>query len=246
MRHTPSIISAGLLVALTLSGMAAIGQAQDINALKSGNRRFVRGLTNQSARQYPHQDKARLDENATRGQHPFATIIGCSDSRVPIELVFDAGLGDIFPIRVAGNVCDVDEVGSIEYGVGHLFTPTMVVLGHTGCGAVTAVVENAEVHGSIPELVDNIVPAVEHARSLYPRATGKTLVNYAVIANVWQSIDDLFRISEETRRLTASGALTVQGAVYNLDTGEVDWLGEHPDQASLLRYTGGGGGDGGH
>ena len=241
MRHTIHVISAGLLVTLVLSAMAPILMAQDINALKAGNRRFVRGLTNQSARQYPHQNKSRLIENATKGQHPFATIIGCSDSRVPIELVFDAGLGDIFPIRVAGNVCDVDEVGSIEYGVGHLFTPTMVVLGHTGCGAVTAVVENADVHGSIPQLVDNIIPAVEHTRSLYPRATGKTLVNYAVIANVWQSIDDLFRLSEEARRLTASGALTVEGAVYDLNTGEVEWLGQHPDQASLLRYTGGGG-----
>ncbi|MCH8836766.1 MAG: hypothetical protein IIA60_03065, partial [Candidatus Marinimicrobia bacterium] len=222
-----------------------MSKTEALNALKAGNQRFVRGLTNQSARQYPHQDKARLNETATRGQHPFATIIGCSDSRVPIEIVFDAGLGDIFPIRVAGNVSDVDEIGSIEYGVGHVLTPLMLVLGHTGCGAVTAVVEEAEVHGSIPELVDNIIPAVRRARSAHPSARGRQLVNYAVEENVWQSIDDLFRGSEEVRHLVSSGGLIVQGAVYHLETGAVEWLGEHPEQGALLSYSSGSAGHGG-
>ncbi len=239
MRKSNPILFVALLVAAVLFGHVAMIEAQDLSALKSGNRRFVRGLTNQSARQYPHQDKSRLDQNATGGQQPFVTIISCSDSRVPVELVFDAGLGDIFSIRIAGNVCDIDEAGSIEYGAGHLNTPLLVVLGHTGCGAVTAVVEGAEVHGSIPRLVDNIIPAVARARSQHPRARGKELINFAVTENVWQGIDDLFKISVEVRHLVSSGSLDVQGAVYELETGKVKWLGRHPDQRALLRYTGG-------
>ncbi len=89
-------------------------------------------------------------ETAGRGQAPFATILGCSDSRVPCELVFDQGVGDLFVVRVAGNVCAVDEAASIEYGIGHLGTPLLVVLGHEKCGAVTAVATEAELAGSIP------------------------------------------------------------------------------------------------
>ncbi|MCH7575751.1 MAG: carbonic anhydrase [Candidatus Marinimicrobia bacterium] len=241
-----SVLLAMLIMISVIGGLASAVNAQDLNALKSGNRRFVRGLTNQTARQYPHQNKSRLTQNATGGQQPFVTVISCSDSRVPVELVFDAGLGDIFSIRIAGNVCDIDEAGSIEYGAGHLSTPLLVVMGHTGCGAVTAVVEGAEVHGSIPALVDNIIPAVDRARSRHPRARGKELVNYAVTENVWQGIDDLFKISEEIRHLVSSGSLDVQGAVYELETGEVKWLGQHPDQRSLLRYSGGTGTRGGH
>ena len=234
-------LTIGLLIVVNLSGQSARNKAQALNALMMGNQRFVNGLTDQSARQYPHLDRARLLENASSGQYPFATVIGCSDSRVPIEIIFDAGIGDIFPIRVAGNVSDVDEIGSIEYGVGHVNTPVMLVLGHTGCGAVTAVVENADVHGNIPLLVDNIIPAVASARSKYPRARGAALINYAVEENVWQSIADLINNSAETAHLVSSGALAVLGGVYHLETGEVEWLGEHPAQASLIASTGGSG-----
>ncbi len=231
----------GLLMAVNLPGQSSRNKAQGLNALMMGNQRFVNGLTDQSARQYPHLDRARLRENASSGQYPYATIIGCSDSRVPIEIIFDAGIGDIFPIRVAGNVSDVDEIGSIEYGVGHVNTPVMLVLGHTGCGAVTAVVENADVRGNIPPLVDNIIPAVATARSKYPRARGAALINYAVEENVWQSIADLINNSAETARLVSSGALAVLGGVYHLETGAVEWLGEHPAQESLIASSGGSG-----
>ena len=221
-------------------GATTLDKEQALNSLKDGNKRFVSGLQRSQTYRYPNLNQGRLN-TVSKGQNPFATIIGCSDSRVPLEHVFNVGLGDIFPIRVAGNVCDVDEIGSIEYGVGHLSTPVMVIVGHTSCGAVTAVAEDAEVHGSIPELVDNIVPAVMRVKRANPGARGSQLVSMSVRENVWQSIDDLFAGSSEVRHLVESGALTVQGAIYSLETGKVEWLGEHPEQNILLKYTGGNG-----
>lgn len=204
-----------------------------LTMLKEGNKRFVAGISDKSARQYPHLDADRIMETKT-GQHPYATVIACSDSRVPVEHVFDAGIGDIFVIRVAGNVCDTDEIGSIEYGIGHVHTPVLVVLGHTSCGAVTAVVEGAEVSGSIPPLVDNIKPAVERTRAAHPDLTGSDLVNQAVISNVWQGIEDLLKRSPEARHLVEKDLLTIQGAVYHIESGKIEWLGEHPHQSDFL------------
>src|SRR5688572_4328071 len=129
-----------------------------LTALKDGNTRYIAGKPI-----HPNQDAARRTTVA-KGQNPFATVLTCSDSRVPVELLFDQGLGDTFVVRVAGNVSDTDEVGSIEYGVGHLNTPLLVVMGHTSCGAVKAVLEGLQVHGSIPALVDNITPAIAQAK----------------------------------------------------------------------------------
>jgi methyl-accepting chemotaxis protein len=215
--------------------------AEAVERLQAGNARYAADEP-----LHPNTNADRRKETAENGQHPFATVITCSDSRVPVERAFDQGVGDVFVIRVAGNVCDVDEVGSIEYGVDHLGTPVLVVLGHSGCGAVTAVATGAEVHGSIPPLVDNIQPAVETARKAHPDLHGKAIVPEAIKANVWQSINDLMKVSPATRKRVAEGKLRVVGAVYQLNTGKVDWLGEHPDQERLLAYTGGPAHGGGH
>jgi carbonic anhydrase len=201
---------------------------QALKELQKGNARFARGKMLQLRR-----DQARLEETA-KGQHPFVTVLTCSDSRLPPEIVFDQGLGDVFTVRVAGNVADVDEIGTIEYGVGHLHAPLCVVLGHTGCGAVTAVAKGAEVHGNIPALVDNIVPAVENARRQNPGADEEQLIAAAIEANIFQSIADIFTHSEEVRDLVIAGKLRVLGAVYDIKTGRVRWLGVHPGQAALL------------
>lgn len=206
---------------------AALTPDEALARMQAGNQRFMAGTA-----QHPHADRGRLEETAG-GQAPFATVIGCSDSRVPIEVVFDQGIGDLFVIRVAGNVCDVDEIGSIEYGVDHLATPLLVVLGHENCGAVTAVATGAEVHGSIPALIDNIRPAVERAEAL-TGAEGSEVVSAAVVENVWQSISDLISNSPPVRQRLNAGQLKIVGAVYSLESGEVRWLGEHPRQASLL------------
>jgi methyl-accepting chemotaxis protein len=180
----------------------------------------------------------RVADTGANGQKPIVTILGCSDSRVPLERIFDQGVGDVFAVRVAGNVSDTDEIGSAEYGTGHLNTPLMVVLGHTKCGAVTAVATGAQVHGSIPGLVDNIIPSVEAAKAKHPGVTGKDIVPFAIEENVWQSIGDVLSGSEEIRTLVKEGKLAVVGAVYDIDTGKVNWLGQHPEQTAFLSVPG--------
>jgi methyl-accepting chemotaxis protein/carbonic anhydrase len=212
----------------------ALTPEQALDQLNRGNVRYVAGTS-----EHPHLTAERMAETARDGQHPMATVLTCSDSRVPAEELFDQGIGDVFVVRVAGNVCDTDEVGSIEYGVDHLGTPLLVVLGHSQCGAVTAVATGAALHGNIPPLVDNIRSAVESAQKAHPDLHGKDLVPAAITSNVWQSIDDLMRTSPAARKLVQDGKLKIVGAVYALEDGKVQWLGSHPEQSRLLSYTGG-------
>jgi len=193
-----------------------------LQRLKDGNARYRSGQP-----MHPGFDASRRRETAEHGQRPFATVIACSDSRVPVEIIFDQGIGDVFTVRVAGNVCGLDAIGSIELGVDYLETPLLVVLGHSQCGAVTAALTGAELHGSIPALLDRIRPAVERAKLSHPLQHGEELVPAAVEANVWQSIEDLMRNSPATRRRAAAATLKVVGAVYHLEDGRVEWLGEY-------------------
>lgn len=200
-----------------------------VNKLKDGNARYIAGKPD-----HPNQGFAQRESTTKQGQKPFVSMLSCSDSRVPVEILFDQGVGDIFVIRVAGNVANVDEVATIEYGVDHLGTPLLVVLGHSHCGAVTAVVKNAEVHGNIPALVKSIVPAVEQAKKSKPSAKGEDLVNAAINANIWQAIEDTFKSSPTVVGRVKNGKLKVVGALYHIDTGKVNWLGPHPKQDQLL------------
>ncbi len=202
---------------------------QALLLLREGNARFIAG-----APESPNTTPARLRDTADNGQNPFATILTCSDSRIPVERLFDRGFGDLFVVRVAGNVSDTDEIGTIEYAVAHLHTPLVIVMGHSSCGAVTAVANNAELHGSIAALVDNILPAVEWVRSNRPGLSPKELINAAIEANVWRSIEDLLSHSPEIRLLVHSGAVKVLGAIYDLPTGRARFMGEHPYQQRLL------------
>ncbi|MBI5557935.1 MAG: carbonic anhydrase [Deltaproteobacteria bacterium] len=197
-----------------------------VKMLQEGNSRFVANKAMQ-----PHSDTNRLIQAGKENQadHAYATVISCSDSRVPVERIFDAGVMDIFVIRVAGNVVDVDEAGSIEYGLAHVNTPVLVVLGHTQCGAVTAVTGEVEGHGhalerNIPPLVDNIIPAVKKAMAAHPDKHDKELVPFGIEENIWQGIEDLFMASPATRELVKSGKVKVVGAMYDVGTGKVDWL----------------------
>jgi carbonic anhydrase len=146
-----------------------------------------------------------------------------------VELIFDAGIMDLFVVRVAGNVADTDEIGSIEYGLAHVKTPVLVVLGHTRCGAVTAVTQAVNGHGhklerNIPPLVDNIVPAVKRAMELHQDVHGDAIVPLAIEENVWQAVEDIFMRSPAVRDLSKSGDVLVTGAIYDLATGKVNWL----------------------
>ncbi len=216
-------------------GAAKPSPDEVVAMLKAGNARFVAGKS-----QHPHTDAKRLIQagKENQGDHAYATVITCSDSRVPVELLFDAGVMDVFVIRVAGNVCDVDECGSIEYGLAHVNTPVLVVLGHTQCGAVTAVTH--AVHGkghalerNIPPLVDNIEPAVRKAMQANPGVHGDAIIPYAIEANVWQGIEELFLRSPATRDLVKAGKAKVVGAIYDVGTGAVDWLPLEKSEAIL-------------
>jgi len=170
--------------------------------------------------QHPHAT-AKRQRQLSSGQNPHAQILSCSDSRVPPELIFDQGLGDLFIVRVAGNVAGDTELGSLEYGAEHLHIPLLVVLGHQRCGAVTAAVEGGEVPGHIAALVDLLRPAVENSHGLQGDA-----VENAVKTNVELVVKQLRTSTPILAELVSQGKLKVVGAVYSLDTGKVTWLSE--------------------
>ncbi|MFM9994371.1 MAG: carbonic anhydrase [Phycisphaerales bacterium] len=200
-----------------------------LRLLREGNARWVDGSP-----QHPRTETSRRQVLAEQGQKPFVTVLTCADSRLPVERLFDRGVGEVFVVRVAGNIAGNSEVGTIEYGVGHLNTPLLVVMGHTRCGAVAAAASGAEVHGKVAGLVAAIAPAVERARRQNPEADESRIAALAVKENVWQAVYDLLRSSPSTRELVESGRVRVVGAVCDIATGKVDWMGEHPWQAELL------------
>ena len=181
--------------------------------LKAGN-------DHHAAKQYAHpHETADRQKELTSGQHPHASVLACADSRVPPEIVFDQGLGDLFVIRVAGNVASDDVLGSLEYGAEHLNIPLIVVLGHQKCGAVTAAVEGGPPEGHLPSLITLIQPAVVKTKG----APGDPVAN-AVRANVEMVVSQLRASKPVLADSVAKGKTKVVGGVYSLDTGRVDWL----------------------
>ena len=237
MRKTGRFFAAAIALFIVAAAQArgsseaepSLSPDQAIRMLEDGNAAFVAG-----APKHPNADRERRELTATKGQHPFVAMLSCSDSRVPVELLFDAGVGDIFSVRVAGNVADTDEIGSLEYGVDHLGAPLLVVLGHTHCGAVTAVVEGARLHGNLPPLVAHIAPAVDKVKARQPGLAEDALVDAATRANVWNSIEDALKKSAILRQRVGSGRLKIVGALYDINSGRVEWLGAHPDQDKIL------------
>ncbi|MBW4579178.1 MAG: carbonic anhydrase [Tildeniella nuda ZEHNDER 1965/U140] len=190
----------------------ALNPEAALKRLVEGNQRFV-----QHQPQYPDQSAKRLQEVA-QVQHPFATILSCADSRVPAELVFDQGIGDIFDVRIAGNIATPEAIGSIEYAVALVGTPLLMVLGHERCGAVTAAVKNEPLPGKIGTFVEPILPAVKRVKNQPGDA-----VDNAVVANVRYQIEQLQRSTLLTERVQ-SGKLKIVGGRYDLDTGKVTMI----------------------
>ncbi len=231
-----TVLAMVMIVCLCVSGYcfasgggSAVSAEDALAMLKEGNDRYAAEKAG-----HPNTSPARRQETVQNGQHPFATILTCSDSRVPVEYIFDRGIGDLFVIRVAGNVADTDEIGTAEYGVDHLGTPVLMVLGHTRCGAVTAVATGAEVHGKLPQLVDNIIPAVKKTQAQHPELKGEALVPEAIKNNIWQAIEDMLKNSDMLRSRAQSGKVRILGAMYDLETGKVSMLGEHPAQKDII------------
>ena len=192
--------------------------------LREGNRRFA--SEDASAGAAASESRRR---KLVAGQEPFAIILGCSDSRVPAELVFDQGLGDLFVIRVAGNIVAPSQVGSVEFAAERFKTRLVVVLGHSACGAVSATLEelrrpSEEQSRNLQSIVDRIRPSVEAILAAGRDKETSALVDEAVRANIRVSADHLRHGSEVLEQLIAAGRLLVVGAEYSLDTGLVDFF----------------------
>jgi len=186
-----------------------------LKELQQGNARFVAGKA-----KHPDASVAHRKELAG-GQHPKAVILGCADSRVPPELVFDEGLGDLFVVRVAGNVADPVDIGSVEYAVEHLGVGVVVVLGHHSCGAVTSTVEaGGKAEGNIGAILAEIQPAVEQAKA---SAAKEGLVDDAVHLNAQRTAAALVDRSPILRKAVEEKKLKIVAAVYDLKSGQVEW-----------------------
>ena len=193
-----------------------ISATDALKRLREGNRRFVAG-TSEISGALGNARRAELVD----GQSPFAVILACSDSRVPVELVFDQGLGELFVIRVAGNIVAPSQVGSVEFAASQLGARLVVVLGHSNCGAVDATLkELAQEQGTrspnLRSIVDRIRPAVE--------GLDNPSLHDAVVANVRNSANRLQRGSEILEGMVESGELTIVGAEYSIESGEVAFL----------------------
>lgn len=200
-----------------------ISATEALSRLREGNRRFVADQS--GANESSRASRAAL----VSGQEPFAIVLGCSDSRVPAELVFDQGFGDLFVIRVAGNVVAPSQVGSVEFAASRYATKLVVVMGHSQCGAIAATLE--EVMGgqttqsrNLRSIVDRVRPSVETLLSGRERMDPDTLMREAVRANVRASVDHLRHGSDLLERLIRKEGLVVIGAEYSLESGTVTFF----------------------
>lgn len=202
------LVAAASTEILPMSGDKALQKLMD------GNKRYVAAKAAKLT--HPNQSPERRTE-AAKGQHPFAVIVGCSDSRVPPEIIFDQGIGDLFVIRVAGNIVDDLALGSIEYATEHLGAQLIVVLGHERCGAVEATVKGTEAAGHIGSLVEAIKPAVDKVR----KQPGDLLDN-AIKSNVKMIVQKLHSSKPILEKLVKKDTLKIVGARYDLDDGTVE------------------------
>jgi carbonic anhydrase len=201
-----------------------ISADEALERLRSGNRRFVQETRNGDAQ----AGESRRREVAA-AQNPFAIILGCSDSRVPAEIIFDQGLGDLFVIRVAGNIVAPSQVGSVEFAAARYATRLVVVLGHSQCGAILATVEelgrrSEEQSKNLRSIVDRVRPSVEPLFATELRHHPDALVHEAVRANIRTSANHLRHGSELLEQLIQNEGLRVVGAEYSLETGLVDFF----------------------
>ncbi len=197
------------------SSQSVTAAVETLKKLMSANQNYVSGKLTQ-------RDLLARRAELVKGQSPSAVVLTCSDSRVPPEYIFDQGLGDIFVIRVAGNVTDPIALGSIEYAVEHLHTPLIVVLGHDSCGAVGAAVKGGALEGNIAAIVKKITPSVDKAKAA--GKIGDDLLNAAIIENARSVAANLTRDSSIIKHLVDEKKVKIIPAKYSLATGKVDLL----------------------
>ena len=197
-----------------MKGLVDMKNEEILSELIAGNLRFVN-----SSMIHPHTSIRRRGD-IKDGQHPIAAVLSCSDSRVPPEIVFDMGLGDLYVVRVAGNVLDQMIIASIEYAVLHLEVSVVIVMGHSKCGAVAAACKHEELEGHLPSLTFALNSAVNKAKGV----EGDFLEN-TVLANVEGVVEEIKQTGSHFPTMVKSGNLLVIGAYYDIDTGKVGILG---------------------
>jgi carbonic anhydrase len=215
---SPAWIAFARDAAMTKSAQTAMTPAEAIAELKAGNERFMSGKLR--ARDLMEQAKATAS-----GQYPFAVVLGCIDSRVPPELVFDQGIGDIFSARVAGNFVNTDILGSLEFATKIAGAKAIVVLGHSACGAVKGAVDNARM-GNLTQTLSNIMPALYSTTDVAGERNSKNAPFVQAVANtnVKLNVQALTERSAVLAELVSKGELQVAGAMHDLESGRVSWL----------------------
>lgn len=215
-----AVLASIALASLSLPALCESTETKSsLEGLVAGNTRYMTGQSS-----IPRIDPARREQTATEGQFPVATILGCSDARVPPEIIFDQKFGKLFVIRVAGNVTGESEIASAEYGVHYLKTPLVVVLGHSACGAVKATADNAELKGKLPKLVSLIQPAVDEVKKNRKESDTSNFVEDCVEQNVRHQMKKLIEGSDLIRDAQKNDRVKVVGAIRDIKTGKVRWL----------------------
>jgi carbonic anhydrase len=218
------------MTVLTSSGKSMIPAREALQRLREGNRRFVDDTRSSESLISPGR-RAEL----TAGQEPFAAILGCSDSRVPVEIIFDQGLGDLFVIRVAGNIVAPSQIGSVEFVAERFKTRLVVVLGHSRCGVIQATIEQLtgpteRRSRNVHSIVNRVRPAVEGLLETGLRHDYDALVHHAVRANVRASANQLRHGSQVIEQMIQTEGMLVVGAEYSLETGLVEFFDGAPDE----------------
>lgn len=201
---------------LTKQQQAEISPDKAIELLKEGNSRFTSGNSIQ-------RDVLMQAKDSANGQSPFAAVVGCIDSRAPIETLFDASVGDMFVARVAGNVINEDILGSLEYATAAVNTPLIVVLGHTSCGAVNAAIQNVQL-GHVNGLTAKIQKAVVHTKMEHKEADEATVSAKTIEQNAHNGVEEIYMRSTIIRDLVHQGKVKIVPAVYHIDSGKVEFL----------------------
>jgi carbonic anhydrase len=199
-----------------------------LRLLMEGNDRFAVARA-----EGPNRGRERRILTSAEGQNPFAAVVACSDSRVPVSIVFDRGIGDIFAVRVAGNILGEMGTASIEYAIEHLGIRLIAVLGHSSCGAVQAAMAEASHSVSIRKFVEKITPAVQKTIACNGRLAPSEQVDEIARANVWYQVENLFNNNEIVRTGVEAERLLLMGAFYDLTIGKVEWMGQYRGKVKL-------------
>jgi carbonic anhydrase len=202
---------------------AAMSADEALTLLKEGNDRFAQGRA-----EGPNRDHERRILTSAEGQNPFAAVVACSDSRAPVSILFDRGIGDIFEVRAAGNVLGEVGTASIEYAAEYLGISLLAVLGHSSCGAVQAALGEAKDSLRINKLIQKIAPAVDKTKAGNVGLTPRELADAVARMNAWQQAEDLFNNNEVVRTAVDAERLLLTAAFYDLTTGRVEWMGQYP------------------